>query len=157
MKPRDFHGKTQNDHRVRKRAARRANVAAAPLRRVVVPLRYGNGLFAPGEESRPRNVSPDAREEEGPWEGIERRGEGRTERLLTLSLKMKYEQGMAITFVGQFCLCYSSHAKSVVFYVSPTVISWRHAEFARVQTIARFSGCCCTLFDKYSYRGMFFL
>ena len=88
-------------------------------------------FFAPGEESRPRNVSPDERERGGGPMGkyMERRGkeERKTQRLLTHPLKMKYEQEMAITFVGQFCLLFLSR-QSVVFYCN-FLVSFRFCTF----------------------------
>ena len=107
----DFHGKTQNDRGVRKRAMRRANVAATCPRPPppLPPSRWwGNGLFCSclvrkaGRRAMFLQMLPKRREdsEEGPWEGIK----GGERRLFTLSLGMKYEGGMPITFVGRFCL-----------------------------------------------------
>ena len=56
------------------RRRRPATAASRP------PTVWKRTFFArAGEESRPRNVSPDARDEEGPWEEREERGrENRT-------------------------------------------------------------------------------
>ena len=79
-------------------------------------------FFTPVEESRPRNVSPDARaEEEGPWES-QRRGKEELKRndcLLSRS-KMKYEQKMAITFAVQLRLLFLSR---LVWHASSTANS----------------------------------
>ena len=76
----DFHGKTQNDRGVRKRAMRRANVAAPRRPPPPLPRWWGNGLFCSflvRKAGRRRAMFLQMlpkRREEGPWEGKEGRG-----------------------------------------------------------------------------------
>ena len=80
----DFHGKTQNDRGVRKRAMRRANVAAPRRPPPPLPRWWGNGLFCSclvRKAGRRRamflQMLPKRGEdsEEGPWEGKEGKGD----------------------------------------------------------------------------------